>query len=149
VQTGAAERLKAKFALETVRLNELSSERLKQIEGILMEARIAQVRSILNRLTDRNSGAPRHSGKGRFWNLPRDQFIAGPIYGKVPIVPGHPEQSFLVTILKGPAGGIARMPPGGPYISDTDLAFITQWVADGAPDADHAFMAEFNRVGNG
>jgi hypothetical protein len=62
-----------------------------------MEARIAQVRSILNHLTDQN-GAPRHSGKVRFWNLPRDRFIAGRIYGKTPIVPGHPEQSFLITV---------------------------------------------------
>jgi len=114
-----------------------------------MEARIAQVRSILNRLTDQNGGTPRHSGKGRFWNLPRDQFVAGPIYGKTPIVPGQPDQSFLLKILKGPAEGFSRMPLGGPYISDTDLAFITQWVADGAPDADHVFVAEFNRVGNG
>ena len=84
-----------------------------------MEARLTQVRIILNRLVDQNGGSPRHSGKGRFWNLPRDQFIAGPIYGKTPIVPGKPEQSFLVTILQGPADGFMRMPPA-------DLILIQQ-----------------------
>ncbi len=108
-----------------------------------MESRIVQIRAILNRLVDQNGGAPRHSGKGRFWKLPRDQFVAGPIYGEVPIVPGHPDQSFLLKILKGPAGGNSRMPPGGPYISDPDWEFIKQWIADGAPDADHEFMREF------
>jgi hypothetical protein len=110
-----------------------------------METRIVQVRSILNRMTDRNGGSPRHQGKKRFWNLPRDQFVAGPIYGKTPIVPGHPEQSFLVKVLQGPAEGFARMPAGGPYISDPDLAFVVQWIKDGAPDADPTFMAEYER----
>lgn len=110
-----------------------------------MESRITQVRSILNRLVDRNGGSPRHSGKGRFWNLPRDQFIAGPIYGKIPIVPGHPEQSFLVQILQGPAEGISRMPLGGPYIEPTDLAFIVQWISDGAPDVSAEFKAAFTQ----
>ena len=108
-----------------------------------MESRITQVRSILNHLVDQNGGSPRHSGKGRFWNLPRDQFIAGPIYGKTPIVPGHPEQSFMVKILSGPADGIARMPLGGPYIDPLDLEFIIRWVADGAPDASAEFALEF------
>jgi hypothetical protein len=111
-----------------------------------METRIVQVRIILNNLVSENGGDPRHSGKKLFWNLPRDQFIAGPIYGKIPIVPFHPEQSFLITILKGPADGFARMPIGGPYISDHDLEFIEQWVSDGAPDADAVFLAEFTSM---
>jgi hypothetical protein len=108
-----------------------------------MESRIVQVRAILNRLVDQNGGRPQHNGKNRFWNLSRDEFVAGPIYNKVPIVPGHPDQSFLVKILQGPAEGFARMPLGGPYIADNDWAFIVQWIADGAPDADQAFMSVY------
>jgi hypothetical protein len=100
------------------------------------------VRIILDRLVDQNGGSPRHSGKGRFWNLTRDEFVKGPIYGKTPIVPGDPDKSFLVAILKGPNDGFARMPPGGPYISDPDLQFIVQWIKDGAPDIDHQFAHE-------
>jgi hypothetical protein len=111
-----------------------------------MESRIVQVRLILNRLVDLNGGKPRHSGKGRFWSLPRDQFIAGPIYNKTPIVPGNPAQSFLLKILAGSAEGFARMPVGGPYIEADDLAFIAQWIADGAPDADPAFLQEFAKA---
>jgi hypothetical protein len=110
-----------------------------------MESRIIQVRSILSNLVNQNGGSPRHSGKGRFWNLPRDQFVAGPIYGKIPIVPGHPDQSFLIKILQGPADGVSRMPLGGPYITATDLTFIAQWITDGAPDADSTFMREYSR----
>lgn len=92
-----------------------------------MEIRIMQVRAILNRLAD-GHGEPRHSGKGRFWNLSRDEFVNGPIYGKKPIEPGKPQ---------GPADGFAQMPLGNnPYISSGDLAFIETWIADGAPDMD-------------
>lgn len=101
-----------------------------------MEIRIVQVRAILNRLTDGHD-EPRHSGKGRFWNLSRDEFVNGPIYGKKPIEPGKPHDSFLIKILKGPVDGFVQMPLGNsPYISAGDLAFIEQWISDGAPDMD-------------
>lgn len=100
-----------------------------------MEIRIMQVRAILNKLADGHR-EPRHSGKGRFWNLSRDEFVNGPIYGKKPIEPGKPQDSFLIKILKGPTDGFARMPTGGPYIGASDLAFIEQWIADDAPDMD-------------
>jgi hypothetical protein len=111
-----------------------------------MESRLTQVRSILNRLVDLNGGDPSHGGKKRFWNLPRDQFLAGPIYGKTPIVPGRPDDSFLLKILKGPAEGFARMPLGGPYIQDNDWTFISQWIADGAPDDAAAFTTAIRAV---
>jgi hypothetical protein len=100
-----------------------------------MEIRIMQVRAILNRLADGHR-EPRHSGKGRFWNLSRDEFVNGPIYGKKPIEPGRPQDSFLIKILQGSVDGFSQMPIGGPYISAGDLAFIEQWIADGALDMD-------------
>ena len=112
-----------------------------------MEARLIMVRRILDRLVDENGGSPRHSGKGRFWNLTRDEFVNGPIYGLKPITPGEPDKSWLVAILKGPvdtpSGRFARMPAGGPYISDDDLAFIIQWIKDGAPGMDQQFQKEY------
>jgi hypothetical protein len=112
-----------------------------------MEGRIVQVRKILNSLVDVDDGDPKHGGKRRFWNLPRDQFVAGPIYGKTPIVPGQPDQSFLIAILKGPADGFARMPLSGPtFISAADLEFITKWIQDGAPDADEEFLQEHSKI---
>jgi len=110
-----------------------------------MESRIIQIRIILNNLVNQSAGSPRHSGRGRFWNQPRDQFITGPIYGKIPIVPGHPDRSFLIKILEGPAENFSRMPLGGPYISSTDLQFISQWITDGAPDADSEFLGEYSQ----
>jgi len=108
-----------------------------------MESRITQVRIILNNLVDANGGSPFHSGKGRFWNQPRDEFVAGPIYGKIPIVPGDPNNSFLVQILQQNSDNFSRMPPSGPYISDDDLAFIKEWIGDGAPDLDEEFRSMF------
>jgi hypothetical protein len=111
-----------------------------------MESRITQVRSILNHLVDKNGGSPSHSGKGRFWNQARDKFIAGPIYGKTPIVPGDPDKSFLVKILAGSVDGMARMPIGGPYIAEDDLRFIVQWIIDGAPDDAPEFSREYSQL---
>ena len=97
-----------------------------------MESRIAHVRRILNELVDQSGGSPGH---GRFWNLSRDEFVNGPVHGKVPIRPGDPENSFLVAILRGPADGFNRMPqPSGPYISNENLQVIIDWIRDGAPD---------------
>jgi hypothetical protein len=107
-----------------------------------MENRLTRVREILNNLVDANGGDPYHSGKGRFWNLSRDVFVNGPIAGRRPIEVGRPADSFLVKILKADTDGLARMPIGGPsYIADADLAFIEQWILDGAPDIDVAIKS--------
>ncbi len=48
----------------------------------------------------------------------------------VVIVPGHPEQSLMVTALKYTTK--LQMPPDGP-VPNEDLAMIEQWIRDGAP----------------
>jgi mono/diheme cytochrome c family protein len=50
------------------------------------------------------------------------------------LVPGHPEQSLLVKLIRheGPADDPMPMPPNKPKISDDDIATITQWVKAGA-----------------
>jgi len=49
------------------------------------------------------------------------------------IVPGHPEQSLLVTLIRheGPASDPKPMPPKG-KLSDADIATITEWIRAGA-----------------
>ena len=53
--------------------------------------------------------------------------------GKV-LVPGHPEQSLLVKLIRheGPADDPMPMPPKKPKISDADIATVEQWVKAGA-----------------
>ncbi len=52
----------------------------------------------------------------------------------VAIVPGHPEQSLLVKLIRheGPKNDPMDMPPHKPKISDADIATIEQWVKAGA-----------------
>ena len=55
------------------------------------------------------------------------------------IVPGHPEQSLLVKLIRheGPANDPMPMPPKS-KISDADIATVEQWIKAGAvmpPDA--------------
>ena len=50
--------------------------------------------------------------------------------------PGHPEQSALLTILKGPCGVVPRMPymcSGDACIPDEYVAALSQWIANCAP----------------
>ena len=55
------------------------------------------------------------------------------------IVLGKPDDSALIKSLKGVApfdgSNYPRMPVGGPYVNDADIAFIAQWIKDGCPDS--------------
>lgn len=113
------------------------------------ETRILTIRSMLNNLI--GNRAPRHTGTigtgpsqplRRFWDLPRDSLVALSVYGQRAVIPGNSADSALVKSLKGDPpfnGAFARMPPGGPYLANSDIAFIAQWIDDGAPDADSEF----------
>jgi mono/diheme cytochrome c family protein len=50
------------------------------------------------------------------------------------IVPGHPEQSLLIKLIRheGPKDDPMPMPPKGDKISDADIAVVTEWVKAGA-----------------
>jgi hypothetical protein len=54
--------------------------------------------------------------------------------GAVRIVPGDPDNSYLVQKIEG-APGIAgvRMPFGGPYLSDGQILILRRWIQIGAP----------------
>lgn len=49
------------------------------------------------------------------------------------VVPGHPEQSLLVSLIRheGPAADPKPMPPKS-KLSDADIATITEWIRGGA-----------------
>lgn len=113
------------------------------------ETRIQIIRSMLNNLIGNRS--PRHTGTlgtgpsqplRRFWDLPRDSIITASVYGQRAVIPGNSADSALIKALKGDPpfnGSFARMPPGGPYLGNDDIAFIARWIDDGAPDADSEF----------
>ena len=48
------------------------------------------------------------------------------------MVPGKPEQSFLLWTLQKPADIVPRMPLGGPYLSAAEIDAVRQWIAAGA-----------------
>jgi hypothetical protein len=107
----------------------------------MAETRLDRVRAILDAAA---SGNPSHGGTGRFWELDYDAFIGAVVYGQKVIIPGDPDGSALIKALKGvePFNGpdsfntrppFARMPLGGPYVSDSDIQFIADWIKDGCP----------------
>ena len=50
----------------------------------------------------------------------------------VPIVPGHPEQSLILTNIKNGHAHVHAMPPVGERITKDELAVLTKWITDGA-----------------
>jgi Bacterial Ig-like domain len=50
--------------------------------------------------------------------------------------PGNPNQSYLILKLEGAAGIVGgQMPLGGPYLPQSTIDTIAQWITDGAPPA--------------
>jgi hypothetical protein len=57
------------------------------------------------------------------------------------VKPGDPDNSYIIQKLEGHAAVGAQMPLGGPYLSTSTIAFIRQWITDGAPAAAAAGIA--------
>jgi hypothetical protein len=49
------------------------------------------------------------------------------------VKPGDPANSYIIQKLQGHAAVGAQMPLGGPYLSADTIAFIQQWITNGAP----------------
>jgi hypothetical protein len=49
------------------------------------------------------------------------------------VKPGDPDNSYIIQKLEGHAAVGGQMPLGGPYLSTATIAFIRQWITDGAP----------------
>jgi hypothetical protein len=56
--------------------------------------------------------------------------------GAVRVIPGDPDNSYLVHKLEGRADIVGvRMPRGnGPYLTDGQMLVIKRWIANGAPN---------------
>jgi hypothetical protein len=51
------------------------------------------------------------------------------------VKPGDPDNSYIIQKLEGHAAVGAQMPLGGPFLTTSTIAFIRQWITDGAPAA--------------
>jgi mono/diheme cytochrome c family protein len=57
------------------------------------------------------------------------------------VKPGDPANSYIIQKLEGHAAVGAQMPLGGPYLSTDTIAFVRQWIANGAPPSAAAAVA--------
>ena len=53
--------------------------------------------------------------------------------GTLRVNPGNPDASYIVQKLEGNQAVGARMPFGGPYLSQTQIDLVRSWIAEGAP----------------
>lgn len=54
--------------------------------------------------------------------------------GKPGLVPGHPEQSYIIEQITAHGDKKPAMPPRGDALTDPDVKLIRQWIAEGARD---------------
>lgn len=87
------------------------------------------------------NGEPGHQGKGRFWRLPLEQFLAiGTIRGVQVIAAegaNRGARSGLIQALRGEGRfteeGFGRMPLGFPPVSPENIQYIQDWIDEGCP----------------
>jgi hypothetical protein len=60
------------------------------------------------------------------------------------VKPGDPDNSYIIQKLEGHAAVGAQMPLGGPYLPTSTIAFIRQWITNGAPAGTSAAPAAAN-----
>lgn len=52
---------------------------------------------------------------------------------QIRVVPGDPDNSFIIHKLEGTQTLGDRMPQGGPYLPQSTIDVVRQWIANGAP----------------
>jgi hypothetical protein len=57
------------------------------------------------------------------------------------VKPGDPDNSYIIQKLEGHAAVGAQMPLGGPFLTTDTIAFIRQWITNGAPASSTPAMA--------
>src|SRR5216684_2946762 len=68
-----------------------------------------------------------------------DQLVNFPVRekpGAIRVIPGDPDNSYLIQKLEGTAGIVLRRMPfnGPPYLTDGQILIIRRWIALGAPN---------------
>jgi hypothetical protein len=58
---------------------------------------------------------------------------SGEAAGTLRVARGNPNASYIIQKLEGTAAVGARMPLGGPYLSQATIDVIKQWITNGAP----------------
>ena len=62
-----------------------------------------------------------------------DKLLAGGETGDAAIVPGKPDESYLIGQIT-PVDGVAEMPKNGDPLSDDEVALVRKWIEQGAHD---------------
>jgi WD40 repeat protein/mono/diheme cytochrome c family protein len=82
----------------------------------------------------------KQSGGFEMTNFAR--LLAGGESGVKAVVPGNPDESYLVDEITPDKNGKAEMPRGAPALSATDIDLIRRWIAEGAQDDTPANVVE-------
>ena len=69
-----------------------------------------------------------------YWDTP-EKLANNKPYGRQLIEPGKPaSETHLVVFLKKGVGTIPRMPRGGPFLKEEEIAEIESWIDSGMPE---------------
>jgi hypothetical protein len=83
-------------------------------------------------IIDKYGCAGCHGGSGGLDVTPYSSIMSTGLHG--PVVVANDSNSIIVKKLKGTAAFGARMPFGGPYLSEDEIAVVVQWIMNGAKE---------------
>lgn len=69
--------------------------------------------------------------QGGFRISDRERLLQGGESGEPAVVPGHPQDSYLLALVSAPADDY-RMPPKGTGLNSEEVAILREWIAEGA-----------------
>ena len=72
--------------------------------------------------------------KGEYILTDVKRLILGGESGDAAVVPGHPDQSYLLEQILPDSNGKAEMPPRDKALHETEISLIRRWIAEGALD---------------
>ena len=126
-------------------------EKLKSVAGPTpnLEPTFASIRREIFESTDsagRTACTQCHTSTGRNpsgglnlnHDVAYDQIVNVPVRGKpgaIRVIPGDPDNSYLVQKLEGSSAIVGRRMPsnGPPYLTDGQILILRRWIAIGAP----------------
>ena len=108
------------------------------VQNLIFEATDSAGRNACTQCHTSNNGRAPSGGLNLNHEVAYDQLVGAPVRGKpgaIRVIPGDPDNSYLIQKLEGSASIVGRRMPnnGPPYLTDGQILIIRRWITVGAP----------------
>lgn len=108
------------------------------VQNLIFEATDSAGRTACTQCHTSNAGRAPSGGLNLNHDVAYDQLVAATVRGKpgaIRVIPGDPDNSYLIQKLEGSASIVGRRMPnnGPPYLTDGQILILRRWITVGAP----------------